>query len=122
MPPEASKWLSDVLGAADRILAFTRGRTRAEFEADDLLRSAVQWQFAIIGEAMTRLRRDAPAIAGRISEHGRIIAFRNQILHGYDVIRHEITWQVVEEKLPVLRREIADLLSASWETGGGDRT
>ena len=121
MPPEANKWLSDVRDAADLILAFTRGRTLADYESDTMLRSAVQWQFAIIGEAMTRLRRDAPDVAARISEHGRIIAFRNQILHGYDVIRDEITWQVVEEKLPDLRREVAELLAAPNQAGRADQ-
>lgn len=112
MSPDAKKLLADIRDAAVQIREFTRDKTCLDFDADPMLRSAVQWQFTVIGEAMTRLRRDMPEVASQMSEHKRIIAFRNQILHGYDVIRNEITWQVVEEKLPILLGEAEALLNA----------
>ena len=41
-----------------------------------------------------------------------IIAFRNQLIHGYGVIRNEITWDIIEKKLPVLRADVDALLIA----------
>jgi hypothetical protein len=41
------------------------------------LRAAVERQFEIIGEAFAGLRRIAPALAARIPDLPRIIAFRN---------------------------------------------
>ena len=111
MPPEAKKMLVDILEAADLVFVFLLQRTRSDFESDVQLRSAVQWQLVIVGEAMTRLRRSYPHVAARVSEYGKIIAFRNQILHGYDAIRNAITWKVIEEKLPVLREEVLALLA-----------
>lgn len=110
MSSDAKKWLADIRDAAETIAEFTRGKSRDDYDVDAMLRSAVQWQFTVIGEAMSRLLRDAPELAAQVSEHRRIVAFRNQILHGYDVIRDEITWQVVEEKLPILHREVSALL------------
>ena len=49
----------------------------------------------IIGEAMTRLRADAPELLDRISEHTRIIGFRNVLIHGYDTVDHQITWRII---------------------------
>ena len=111
MLPEAKKSLFDIREAADAISEFTRGKTLADFEADLALRSAVQWQFAVVGEAMTRLRRDHLDVAQRIGEYERIIKFRNQLIHGYDVIRSGVTWQIVEEKLPILRAEVEAMLA-----------
>ncbi len=77
MQLEAKKYLYDVKQAADLLLHFSRGKTFADFTADPLLRSAIERQFEIIGEALNQLSRiDAETISA-ISEHRRIIAFRD---------------------------------------------
>ena len=53
-----------------------------------------------------------PTTASKISEHQRIIAFRNILIHGYAEIDHRIVWSVLELKLPVVRREAESLLSS----------
>lgn len=52
-----------------------------------------------------------PSLPPQLSEHRRIIAFRNIIAHAYDGLDNDIVWQVVTEKLPVLKREAKELLS-----------
>ena len=56
------------------------------------------------------MRQTDPAAAAQVGEYDRIIGFRNQIIHGYDHLDDTITWRVVEEKLPVLRRELDAML------------
>jgi uncharacterized protein with HEPN domain len=111
MRRDAAKYLYDIGVAAERIARFCSGRTHAEFAGDELLRSAVERQFEIIGEAMNLLRREAPELVDNISEHGRIIAFRNILVHGYAEIDERVVWNIVEQKLPILQREVAELLS-----------
>lgn len=77
---------------------------------DALLRSAVERQFEIIGEALARLARLDETLASRISEYRRIIAFRNILIHGYADVDHHIVWDIIESKLPTLRREVTTLL------------
>jgi len=111
MPPDESlKHLHDIREAAGRVVRFAAGRTRQDYGADDYFRSAVERQFEIIGEALNRLLKADPATAGRISEHRRIIGFRNVLIHGYDAVDDAITWRIIEEKLPILLRELDALL------------
>ena len=110
MRPESAKLLSDILQATDRIAKYTHAKGLTEYLSDTLLRDAVHWNFAIIGEALNQLNKTDPTIARRITEWRRIIAFRNQLIHGYGVIKNEITWDIVRSKLHVLRADVSQLL------------
>ncbi len=93
---EVKKYLYDIQQAAEFIASFTAGKAFADYEADALLRSAVERQFEIIGEALARLARLDETLASRISEYRRIIAFRNILIHGYADIDHRIVWDIIE--------------------------
>ena len=117
MQPDSRKLLSDVRDAAAAIIAFARDKTIADLAGDDLLRSGVYWKFAVIGEAMSQLRRiDEPTFDG-ITESWRIVGFRNQIIHGYASIEDSITWDIIQEKLPVLLAEVTALLGEAGMEG-----
>jgi uncharacterized protein with HEPN domain len=77
---EARKYLSDIQVALERIKRFTGGKGFEEYLADELLRSAVERQLGIVGEALARLSQDSPSLAVQIPEHRKIIAFRNASL------------------------------------------
>jgi len=102
---EAKKLLEDVRRAAEHISRFVEGKDLSQYVADGLLRSAVERQFEIIGEALNRLRKTDRPAADQITHTSRIIAFRNILIHGYDLVDHEVVWDVTETHLPVLRRQ-----------------
>ena len=77
-----------------------------------MLRAAEERKFEMIGEALSKLSKTDSAIASCIGEHARIIAFRNILIHGYTEIDDRIVWDIVENKLPVLRREVDELLAS----------
>lgn len=112
MQLETRALLWNIQDSARAIVNFTSGKTRADYLTDRLLRSAVERQFEIIGEAMTRLAQRDSATAARISDFRRIIGFRNVLIHGYDAIDDETTWRIVVGKLPVLLLEVDTLLAA----------
>ena len=105
------KLLYDVHLAAQAIESFCSGKAEADYLEDLMLRSAVERQYEIIGEALNRLRKQSPQTTVRISECHRIIGFRNVLAHAYDVVDDRISWDIVRNKLPVLRREITMLVN-----------
>jgi uncharacterized protein with HEPN domain len=112
MRPEdrARKALADIRDSAAFILAVTEGKSPGEYSRDRLLRQAVERNLEIIGEAVGRLSRYHPSAAGRIHERARIIAFRNVLIHGYDLVDDELVWDTARNKLPMLLSQIDELL------------
>ena len=110
MQRKAHKLLWDIRAACDALRAFVAGKAFTDYQHDALLRSAVERQFEIIGEAMTQLLRINPELEPRITESHRIIAFRNRLIHGYSDIDHEVVWQTLDIKLPLLRQQVEALL------------
>ena len=112
MDDRAAKYLWDAQRAAERIARFTSGRTCDDYLGDEMLRSAVERQFEIIGEAFTGLRRVDPNLATTIPDLPRIVAFRNVLIHGYATVDSRLVWGVVEGKLAELLALLTRLLGA----------
>jgi uncharacterized protein with HEPN domain len=110
---ESKKYLFDILQAAKNLDQFSQDKALSDYEADALLRSAVERQFEIIGEALRRLSKDDPDTAGQIAEYERIISFRNILIHGYAEIDDRIVWDILRSKLPNLLQQVESLLDES---------
>ena len=109
MELEVKKLIYDIDQATELIIKFTAGKSLADYKADPLVRSAVERQFEIVGEALNRLDKLDPDTAARISDYRRIIGFRNVLAHGYDVISDDIIWDIVQNRLPELRQELDEI-------------
>jgi len=107
MPRDPRAWLVDIIVACDLLADFTSGKSFDDYVADALLRSAVERQLEIVGEAVRAAVRHDPACAHRITDAAAIIAFRNQLTHAYSAIDHATVWGVLERRIPQLRAEIA---------------
>lgn len=101
--------------AADRILECTRGLSFAQYEQDWRVRSIVERQFSIIGEALNRALRADPAMS--FTGMRRIIDFRNILIRGYDAVDHAVVWGIVQRHLPLLRTEASEMLDALGPPG-----
>ena len=110
---EAQKYLFDIQQAADRIARFCDGKQFGDYRDDELLRSAVERQFEIMGEALSQLAKHDADLAERIKDHRKIIAFRNILIHAYATVDDRIVWGVVEGDLPALRASLKELLPDS---------
>ncbi|HKZ01128.1 MAG TPA: HepT-like ribonuclease domain-containing protein [Pyrinomonadaceae bacterium] len=108
---EANKYLYDIQQASGRVAEFTAGKQFQDYQGNAMLRAAVERQFEIIGEALAQLLKLDEKLAARLSEHRRIIAFRNILIHGYADVDDRLVWDVATTKLSVLRREVDALLS-----------
>ena len=72
-------------------------------------------QFEIIGEALNRLAKADPAAASRIGDYQQIIAFRNVLIHGYDIIDDQVVWEAVQGNLPTLQDKVQALLDQATD-------
>lgn len=110
MRPESPAFLWDARRAAGFIQQFVAGHLLADYVGDVLLKSAVERQFEIIGEALNRLRRVDPEVAATVPDLSRIVAFRNVLVHGYAVIDDEIVWEAATTRLGGLVEVLDHLL------------
>ncbi len=109
MKLETKKLIHEMEQATQLIATFAQGKQLSDYKADAFLRSAVERQLEIIGEAINRLRKIEPDLVVRIGNYQRIIGLRNVLIHGYDIISNEIVWDIVQNKLSALRHEIDEI-------------
>jgi uncharacterized protein with HEPN domain len=111
MLPEARAYLHDIEQASTLIEQFRQGKTFDDYLSDALLRSGVERQLEIIGEAVSKLSRADPTTAAALTGRGRIIALRNILIHGYASVDDRVIWNILDQDLPGLRAEVLGLLA-----------
>ena len=72
--------------------------------------SAVERKFEIIGEALGQLAKANSDLAARIPHLSQIVAFRNQLIHGYARVDHSTVWEVIAQSLPQLKIVVGERL------------
>jgi len=97
--------------ASQRLPDFTDGASRDIYLGNEMMRAAVERQFEIIGEAMNQLSHHSPQIASRVPEAGKVIGFRNVLIHGYAEVDANLVWDAVENSLPALMKTTKELIS-----------
>ncbi len=109
MRHDPAKLCEDILRAVEETEAFCYGKTFQNFQEDRGLQLIVERELEIIGEALARLRKDHPDLADQVHDVHKIVGLRNVLAHGYDILEHEILWDIVENKIPTLKRDIQAL-------------
>jgi len=104
------KRLLDAAGACHLISQFTHGIDYPRYASDALIRSAVERQLEIVGEALNLAVQDEPGLEDAIPDLRRIVGLRNRIIHGYDSVDDLIVWDVVKTKVPPLLARLEDLM------------
>lgn len=107
--PRAYLW--DVREAAHAIQGFVVGLDGVGYAASPLVQAAVERKFEIIGEALGRLAKADPTLAGRVPNLAQIVAFRNLLIHGYAVVNHSTVWNTTQDSLPPLLGCVQALLN-----------
>jgi uncharacterized protein with HEPN domain len=109
MDNEIKKYLFDIKESVDSIENYLSNKRDYKTYLDDkMLRRAIEREFEIIGEAMSKLDKLLPEI--QISSKKQIISMRNRVIHGYDKIDNEIVWGTIVRHLPLLKKEVEDLI------------
>lgn len=111
MDDNIKTWLYDILSSINEIESyFIETPKMFEIYQHDLrTRRAVERNIEIIGEAMSRIRKENSKI--EISNSRKIVDVRNRIIHGYDSVSDDVIWGIVIINLPVLQKEVEFLLN-----------
>jgi uncharacterized protein with HEPN domain len=110
MPRSPLAYLSDIVEACDSVAVTLEGVDLAKYETNRTVRSAVEREFTIIGEAVNSLSRLAPDLSARISHARKIVGFRNQLVHDYVAIIDATVWAIAVRDAPILRSECLALI------------
>jgi len=110
MDNRVEKYLEDILIAIDEIDVFFEKLPKQydEFCNNLLLRRGIERNIEIIGEAMSRILKSDSTLP--ITNARKIVDTRNYVIHGYDSLTADILWSIVVNHLPVLRKEVRELL------------
>jgi|DewCreStandDraft_1066081.scaffolds.fasta_scaffold01313_31 uncharacterized protein with HEPN domain len=117
MRRDPSVYLYDIVSASKLIFQFVQGKSLEDYQSDPLLRSAVERQLQIVGEAFAQLAKTAPEIAEQFPEQRSIIGFRNVLVHAYADVDDLLVWDIVQSKLPLLLETATGILQRLGEAG-----
>jgi len=105
-------YLADIVDSCDAIHVAVMGIDLEAYQTNRMIRSAVEREFTIIGEAMLVLSRRAPEVFAAITHTRRIIDFRNQLTHEYPYVNDALVWGIADRDVEVLRAECMALLES----------
>lgn len=105
------KWLYDIKFAIEEIESYFEYEPKdlRNFSSNLILKRAIERDLEIIGEAVNRILKRDPEFS--LENAKRIVGLRNQIIHAYDNISDENIWAIIQKHLPILKKEIDDLVN-----------
>jgi len=82
MPQKTRKYLEDMLDRASFVSDFMKDKSLEDLANDRPVRSAVERELMVLGEALYQLHQRSPEVAERINYWKEIISFRHVLVHG----------------------------------------
>jgi uncharacterized protein with HEPN domain len=113
MQREIRKYLFDIEEACGAILELAERSSLEEFRTTRWLRSSIEREFIIVGEALRNAIAADPALATHITDARSIIGFRNIVVHGYSTVDRDFVWGFIQTDLPRLVSEVQQYLKES---------
>lgn len=97
------KLLYDAIAAIDAARGFVGSASQADYDSNLLLRSGVERQLEILGEACARLAKEDATLLTQVPACRLAIGLRDRIIHGYDAVDDETVYRTVIDDLLALR-------------------
>lgn len=108
MPRDYKAYLSDIIGAVNKIERYTNSLSFQDFLQNELVQDGVVRNLEIIGETAKKIpdhiKRKKPDI-----EWKKIAGLRDILIHDYFGIDVVIVWDIIKNKIPVLKKNILNL-------------
>jgi uncharacterized protein with HEPN domain len=101
MPKDDLVYVGHMLDTAKQAVGKIKGKTRADFDADENLRLALTHLIQIIGEAARMVSKEYSALHPSVPWNA-IVGMRHKVVHDYLNVDEDVVWDTVLEELPVL--------------------
>ena len=105
MKREELMFLNDIIDSISKIEKFSKGLSKEKFMKDELKQSAIIRQIEIIGEAVKNVSNEAKEKYPEIGWKN-IAGARDIFIHGYFQVNFERVWDIVENNLKDLKKQI----------------
>ena len=103
---EPRDYLRHILVEVEYLLDQSQGLSFERFVADETVRS-----LEVMGEAVKNLPEEFRASYSEV-EWRPIARMRDRLIHGYFGVDYQLVWDVVQEKLPELKRNIQRIIDS----------
>jgi uncharacterized protein with HEPN domain len=108
---EPRDYLRHILIEADYLVDRSAGLTSDSFRTDATVQRAFVRSLEIIGEASKKVPADFRAHHPQV-EWRAMAGMRDRLIHDYFGVDYDLVWDVVHNRIPALRRQIAAILEA----------
>ncbi len=109
MSNSAQAYLLHIISEAQFLMERTAGLDKDAFLQDETLKRAFVRSLEVIGEATKQLPENLKQKYGHV-EWRAMAGMRDRLIHGYFGVDYEVVWDAVTINLPVLYREIEEIL------------
>lgn len=109
MSRDSKLYLQDMLNACDHVIDFSHELTRADLDTEELRLHAILYNIQVLGEAAKNIPSDMREQHPEIAWRGTT-SMRDVLVHKYFQIDLDLLWEVIHDKIPALREQLAPLL------------
>lgn len=105
MSKQPDVYINDMLGAIEKIQRYTSKMSYESFKGDELVHDACVRNLEVLGEAVKKVPDEIKSAYTGI-EWRKIAGLRDILAHDYSNIDTEIIWDVIQNKLPSLKKSL----------------
>jgi len=109
MPKDEMIYVGHMLDMSQKAVDALKGKTRPQFDQDELLKLALTHLIQTIGEAASHVS-EATQGKNQNVPWKKIIGMRHKVVHDYMYVDFDIVWDVVSVDLPSLIAELQKMM------------